>query len=108
MGCLWEYVFTGDDFTVTRITTSRRKKLFTCKMDRVQSVCHHSEYRAPGQETKNVKDFASGVQSNDLYIMIVNGEKGKMKIYFEPNQELLMAMRRSNPAVVKIASPYGR
>jgi len=108
LGCLMEYVFTGDEFTVTRVTMNRRKKLYNCKMDRVQSVCHHSEYRTPGQETKNVKDYASGVQNKDLYIMIVNGEKGKEKIYFEPNQELLQAMRRSAPAVVRVLSPYGR
>lgn len=108
LGCLMEYVFNGDEFTVTRVTMNRRKKLFNCKTERIQSVCHYSEYRAPGQETKKVKDYASGVQSKDLYIMIVTGDKGKEKIYFEPNNEMLQAMRRVAPAVVRIASPYGR
>ncbi len=108
MGLLWEYTFNGDEFTVTRITMSRRKKMYTCNMERVQEVCHHKEYKAPGQPIKNVKDFASGVQSDDLYIMVVNGNKGKEKIYFEPNNEMLLAMRRSAPAVVRMLPQYGR
>lgn len=108
MGLLWEYTFNGDEFTVTRVTMSRRKKMYSCNMERVQEVCHCKEYRAPGQPIKNVKDFASGVQSDDLYIMTVNGNKGKEKIYFEPNKEMLQAMRRSAPSVVRVLPQYGR
>lgn len=108
LGCLMEYVFNGEELVVTRITTSRRKKIYTCKMERVISFCHHTEYRAPGQETKNVKDFSSGALNKDTYIMIVNGEKGKEKVIFDPEQELLQAMRRIAPAVVKVLPKYGR
>ena len=32
LGCLMEYVFNGDELVVTRMTTSCRKKIYTCKM----------------------------------------------------------------------------
>lgn len=108
LGCLMEYVFNGDELVITRMTTSRRKKIYTCKMERVISFCHHSEYRAPGQETKNVKDFSAGTPGKDTYIMIVNGEKGKEKVIFDPEEEMLQAMRRVAPSVVKMLPKYGR
>ncbi len=108
IGCLMEYVFNGDELVFTRMTTSRRKKIYTCKMERVISFCHHSEYRAPGQETKNVKDYSAGVLGKDTYIMIVNGEKGKEKVFFDPEEDMLQAMRRVAPSVVKILPKYGR
>lgn len=108
LGCLMEYVFNGDELVVTRMTTSRRKKIYTCKMERVISFCHHSEYRAPGQETKNVKDYSAGVLGKDTYVMIVNGEKGKEKVFFDPEEDMLQAMRRVAPSVVKVLPKYGR
>ena len=41
-------------------------------------------------------------------IMIVNGEKGKEKVYFDPEEEMLQAMRRVAPSVVKVLPQYGR
>lgn len=108
LGCLMEYVFNGEELVVTRMTTSRRKKIYTCKMERVISFCHHTEYRAPGQETKNVKDFSSGVLGDNTYIMIVNGDKGKEKVFIDPEQDMLQAMRRTAPSVVKLLPRYGR
>ncbi len=108
LGCLMEYVFNGEELVVTRMTTSRRKKIYTCKMERVSSLCHHTEYRAPGQETKDVKDFSSGVLGNDTYIMIVNGDKGKEKVFVDLEQDMLQAMRRIAPSVVRVLPKYGR
>jgi hypothetical protein len=101
MKALYEYTYMNGEITFTRLTTNRRKKLFTCNMEQVDEICHYKEFRAPGKGFAATKDFASGVPSDALYVMVVNGEKGKTRVYFEPNTEMLDAMWRSAPRIVK-------
>ena len=84
------------------MTTNRRKKLLTCHMDRVEQVCPFREFRAPGNPRAFAKesDFSSGVENKDTYVMVVNTDKGKNKIIFEPSPELLDGMWRSYPRIV--------
>lgn len=102
MTAMYEYTYMNGDMTFTRMTTNKRKKLFSCDMDHVDQVCPYKEFRAPGNKNAFVKvrDFASGVVSDALYIMVVNTEKGKVKVFFEPDNNFLDAMWRHSPRTV--------
>ncbi len=101
MDAIYEYTYLNGEITFTRMTTNRRKKLFACTMERVDQVCPAKEFRAPGQGFAKVRDFASGVKNDKVYVMVANTEKGKVKIYFEPDFEMLDAMWRNSPRIVK-------
>lgn len=102
MTAMYEYTYMNGEMTFTRMTTNKRKKLFTCDMDHVEQVCPYKEFRAPGNKNAfaKVRDFGSGVANDNLYIMVVNTEKGKIKIYFEPDADFLDAMWRHTPRIV--------
>ena len=99
---MYEYTYASGEISFARMTTNRRKKLFTCHMEKVEQVCFYKEYREPGQKSNYVKtrDYASGVPNDNLYVMIVRTEKGKERIYFEPDAEFLDAMWRNSPRIV--------
>ena len=46
-------------------------------------------------------DFASSPNANNRYFMIVSGEQGLEKIFFEPDEKMLKAIRRVVPSKVK-------
>lgn len=102
MTAMYEYTYMNGDMTFTRMTTNKRKKLFSCDMDHVEQVVPYKEFRAPGNKNAfaKVRDFASGQASDALYIMVVNTEKGKIKVYFEPDAPFLDAMWRHSPRIV--------
>lgn len=101
MTALYEYTYMNGEMTFTRMTTNRRKRLFTCNMEQVEQVCPYREFHPQGKPYAANKDFASGSVSDALYAMIVNGEKGKIRVFFEPSGEMLDAMWRVSPRIVK-------
>ena len=105
MSAMYEYVYMNGEMTFTRMTTNKRKKLFSCDMDHVEQVCFYKEFKNPGRQKAYAKtyDFASGVPGNSLYVMVVNTEKGKVKVFIEPEAEFLDAMWRHSPRVVQKA-----
>lgn len=100
LSTVYEYTYANGEMTFTRMTTNRRKKLFTCHMEKVVQVCHYKEFRRSEHDKYKVRDFGSGVPGDGLYVMVVNSENGKQLVYFEPDAEFLDAMWRTSPRIV--------
>lgn len=102
LSLMYEYTYASGEISFARMTTNRRKKLFTCHMEKVEQVCFYKELKESGQKNAYVKtrDYASGVPNDNLYVMIVRTEKGREKVFFEPDAEFLDAMWRNSPRIV--------
>ena len=102
LSLMYEYTYANGEICFSRMTTNRRKKLFTCHMEKVEQVCFYKEFREPGQKAAYAKtrDYGTGTASDNLYVMIVRTDKGKEKIYFEPDAAFLDAMWRNSPRTV--------
>ena len=102
LSLMYEYTYANGEICFSRMTTNRRKKLFTCHMEKVEQVCFYKEFREPGQKVAYAKtrDYGTGAASDNLYVMIVRTDKGKEKIYFEPDAAFLDAMWRNSPRTV--------
>lgn len=100
----YEYLYLDREISVDRIMhKSRRKKAANYKVDQMLVLAPKDSYHL--DEWKNlqvkVKDFSSGVDRKDTYVMLVEGEgTEKCKVFLTPNEDFLNAIKNIAPRKV--------
>lgn len=98
----YEYCYLDKEISIDRITNmARRKKMEKIDMERVEIIapmCSHQldSYR---NRTGKVLDYSTGYveQPDKRYMIFYDGTR---KIIFEPNTEMLTAIRNASPRKV--------
>ena len=102
----YEYIFTNGDIDIDKITgKSRRKRQlsFNCSNIEMMAVLGDEKYRHNFEhgDFQKKQDFSSGVAGRKRYFAIVNAkEKGRQLIVFEPNEQMLEAIKHAAPRKV--------
>ena len=100
----YEYSFLNGELTIDRILGQRKRKhVATFDLNQTELVARtNSDDIISRTSGMRVADFSSGIKSDDLCSMIVNGKNGQIHVIFEPDEEMIRAMKYVRPSLVKI------
>ncbi len=94
----YEYVYITGEFSIDRILAkSRRKRIEKVDVAHIEIVAPLNSHRLGGYNNKKyrVYDYSTGVrtQNSHVFVMYCDGKK----IIFEPNRELVVALKNTLP-----------
>lgn len=94
----YEYIYITGEFSIDRILSkSKRKRIESFDVGRIEIVAPLNSDKLGGYAHKKYReyDYTSGVRTQNSHIFVMYCE-GK-KILFEPNRELMEALRNTLP-----------
>lgn len=100
----YEYTYYDGELRLAKITNkARRKNLADVNMEEVLALApkgDRSVYKYENDNALKCKTFTSGDASAKVYELICKGEKGMCRYEFEPDEEMLDAIRVKYPRIV--------
>ncbi len=100
----YEYTYFDGDLRLARISNkSRRKNLADVNMEDVIMIApkgDRSVYKYENDKSMKYKDLTSGEASAKVYELIFKSIKGMYRYEFEPDEEMLDAIRIKYPRIV--------
>lgn len=99
----YEYLYVSKELQVDKIMSkTKRKTIANYTLDKMEIFAKEGVYQL--DEFKNrqmtTKDFTSGNKDAVRYVMIINDEKESVRVYLEPNDALINAVRNQFPRKV--------
>lgn len=101
----FEYTYFDGDLRMARIKDKRRRKLmgwlnFDENVIMIAPKGDRSVYKYENDKNLTYKNLSSGVPGAKVYELIAKGEKGIIRYEFEPDEDMLDAMRIKYPRLV--------
>ena len=101
MNIEYEYVFFNGSLDIDRIANkASRKRLFSTDLKEAVVVAPTGAQEVLGYQHVKAKDFSTRTPENKTYEMVVPQGSEKIRIIFEPNEEMLQAMKDIAPRKV--------
>lgn len=100
----YEYVFTNGDLDIDRITNkSRRKQVLSVNVKSFVTMvpAGNKAYENEISNFTKLYDFSSGTVTEDTYVAIFEQNKERVKMIFEPNEQMFKAIRSYIPRIIK-------
>ena len=102
----YEYTYYDGDLNIAKIKNkAKRKHIVSVNMEDVITIApkgDRSVYKYETDKSYKYRDLTSGSASAKVYELIFKGEKGMCRYEFEPDEEMLDAIRIKYPrSVVK-------
>jgi len=102
----FEYTYYDGDLRMAKIINkAKRKNIASVNMEDVLTIAPRGDrsiYKYENDHSYKYKDLTSGVPSAKVYTVVFKGDKGMCRYEFEPDEEMLDAIRVKYPrAVVK-------
>ncbi len=99
----YEYLYVSKELQVDKIMSkTKRKTVANYTLDKMEIFAKEGVYQL--DEFKNrqmtTKDFTSGDRDAVRYVMIINDGKESARVYLEPNDALITAIRNQFPRKV--------
>ena len=102
----YEYTYYDTDMHIAKIINkARRKNLADLNMDEVLVIApkgDRSVYKYENDKSTKYKDYTSGDKSAKVYELIYKTSNGICRYEFEPDEEMLQAMKVKYPHTVII------
>ena len=101
MNIEYEYVFFNGSLDIDRIANkSSRKRQYSVDLKDVVVVAPTGAQELLGYQHVKSKDFSTRTSGNKTYEMVVPNGSEKMRVIFEPNEQMLQAMKDLAPRKV--------
>lgn len=102
----YEYLYVNGELDVDKIMSKqKRKRVYRMDVKELELLAPSNSHELDYYNNKNdikTYDFSSKEEGAKTYTMIVKGEKSLEKVIFEPNDIILMDMKRVAPREVNI------
>ncbi|WP_099466558.1 DUF6106 family protein [Konateibacter massiliensis] len=100
----FEYTYVRGELAVDKIMgKERRKKAASFDLSKLEIVAPADSYLLDSFKNSNkTYDFSSMEEGHTVYALILHGNSGYDKVLFEPNSEILSAMRDAHPRKINI------
>lgn len=92
----YEYIFTNTELDIDAIYNKqrRKRKISTdLKQSTLITYFNNKQYENAHNDAK-VLDFSSGANYQNVYYIITNIDNKKVKLLFEPNEEMISALEK--------------
>lgn len=100
----FEYTYIRGELSIDKIMgKERRKKAASFDLSKLEIVAPTDSYLLDSYKNCNkVYDFTSLEEGVKVYALILHGNGGYEKVLFEPNSEILSAMKDAHPRKINI------
>ncbi len=100
----FEYTYIRGELSIDKIMgKERRKKAASFDLSKLEIIAPTDSYLLDSFKNCNkVYDFTSLEEGVKVYALIIHGNSGYEKVLFEPNSEILSAMRDAHPRKINI------
>ncbi len=101
----YEYLFCAGELQIDRIfSKEKRKTAKNYKLAQMEAFAEEGSSKLDNFNNPNMKtsDFTSGDPDVKKYVMIVHHEDSMERVYLEPGEEMLKALKMSYPSKVVI------
>ena len=91
----YEYAFTDGELDIDAIyNRSRRKRMFSGRVNDFEIMAHVEDNMHMGSfgSAQEIRNYASGVTTDNTYAFLTNYKGKRVKIIIEPNEMMLKAM----------------
>lgn len=99
----YEYTYINGELDFDKIMAkSRRKRMLSVNVRKLEMIGPKGAYQLDSLRKSKYKtyNFSSNNEEHTIYEMYIREENELLKIYFEPNQNMLEAMRNLGPRKV--------
>lgn len=100
----YEYTYYDGELRIAKIINkAKRKNMLAVNMEDVLAIAprgDRSVYKYENDNALKYKDFTSGVKAAKVYELVFKGEKDMCRYEFEPDEEMLDAIRVKYPRTV--------
>ena len=90
----YEYAFTDGELDIDIIyNRTRRKRVFNARVNDFEIMAHIDDKMHMGEfgGAQEVRDYSSGVTSDNTYAFLINYRGKRLKVIIEPNEMMLKA-----------------
>lgn len=104
MNIEYEYIFTNGDLDIDKIINrNKRKSILSINVRefKIMAPINSKDYNKELNAYDKKYDFSSGEISDATYVVIYNKEHKRIRMIFEPNEQLLKAIKSYIPRTVK-------
>lgn len=99
----YEYLYIGKELSIDKIIAkSKRKTVGSYDLNKMEFMCPLSSHELDSYKNKKtpVKDYSSAKKDANPYVIVYRDDRQECLIYFEPNSELLAAIKSVMPRKV--------
>ena len=99
----YEYLYLDREVSIDKIMSKqKRKKVRTLELNKMEKMCPINSHELDPYKARNVKvsDYSSGVDGAKTWVIVYMGKDGEELVGFEPNEEMIKAIRNVYPRKV--------
>lgn len=99
----YEYLYVSKELQVDKIMSkTKRKTIANYTLDKMEIFAKEGAYQLDEFKNRQMKtiDFSSGNKDAVRYVMIINDDKESCRIYLEPNEAMVTAIKNQFPRKV--------
>ncbi len=101
----YEYLYLDRELTIDKVISKQaRKRAAVYNLDNMRLFCkkNSSYFDAYKNRKLPVADFSSKMNEEDVYALVITGNKGEEIVYLEPNEEFVDALKMVYPRSVSL------
>lgn len=101
----YEYLYLDRELSIDKVMAKQtRKKVANYNLDNMRLCCKKDSDNFGAYKNRKLPsaDYSSGMNENDVYALVIVGEKGEEIVYIEPNEELINVLKQVYPRVVNL------
>jgi len=101
----YEYIYYDRELQIDKIMgRSKRKRAAAFDLQKMEILAPADSYQLDNYKSGQYRqmDFTSLEPGRRVYVMVVNGDKERIKVMFEPNEQILKGMKYAAPSKVTI------
>lgn len=102
----YEYLYVNGELDFDKIyAKARRKRVLSVQMEHLEMMAEKDSHHLDSLRHSQYKtyDFSSGDETHKVYEMYIHTETELMQIFFEPNDNIIEAIRQISPRKVIVA-----
>lgn len=99
----FEYLYMDKELSVDKIMSkSKRKKVKTFDLNKMEILAPEKSHEMDSYKNRNIKvlDYSSKDENDNIYLMMYRDEEGECLVRFNPNEEMLKAIKTVLPRKV--------
>ncbi len=99
----YEYLYLDREISIDKIMSKqKRKRVRTLELNKMDKMCPINSHELDSYKARNVKvsDYSSGVDGARVWVIVYMGKDGEELVGFEPNEEMLKAVKSVYPRKV--------
>ncbi|MDD5934781.1 MAG: DUF6106 family protein [Clostridiales bacterium] len=96
----YEYIYCDGQFDFDKILgNAKRKTMLRIDSDKIEMIAPVKSHALDSYNHMEltVKDYTSLNEDANVYAMIAHGEKGNLKILFEPSEKMITCIKQKTP-----------